>query len=420
MKEKIPGYHQLVRPYHLMRAVWAGMKYGWPGRDLRVIGVTGTNGKTTTSMMIWRMLNKAGRKAGVMTTVGWGVEEIEQQVEHMTTMPVMELNRRMAEIRKKGAEFLVLEVTSHALAQFRILGVPIEIGVLTNVTQDHLDYHGTLENYRKTKAKLLKKADFGIINADDTGSRVVAKLLKKTDKYITYGIKSGEKRAVEVEIGDFGIKYAFDDIKIQSSLPGEFNVYNSLAAAVVGEKLGLSKREIGEGIKNLRQVPGRMQELKEGQNFRVIVDYAHTPDAFNQVFKALKVTKNKLITVTGGAGRRDASTREERGRIAAKYSRMLIVTEDDSRDEAPEEIAEEFVRGAEQEGLERGKTVLVELERGRAFDLALTQARAGEMILILGKGHEKTILRKEGAVEFEDVVEMKKRLKNKIGTKSAK
>ena len=167
VKDKIPAYDSLVVPYHLAQGAVAAAKYKFPARKMTVIGVTGTNGKTTTCFMIWKMLNSAGRKAGLMTTVAWGVDRLHKQVEHMTTVDANTLNRRIDAIARKGAKYLVLEVTSHALVQNRIMGVPIDIAVMTNVTHEHLDYHKTFENYRDAKRRLFKKANFGVVNADD-------------------------------------------------------------------------------------------------------------------------------------------------------------------------------------------------------------------------------------------------------------
>ena len=185
IKEKIPFYDKLVLPYHAGKAAIYGTIYGFPGRKLKVIGVTGTNGKTTTSFMIWKMLNESGRRTGVMTTVGWGVDEIHEQMEHMTTVDCGVLNKRIRKIVEAGAEYLVLELTSHALAQYRALGVPIEIAVMTNVTHEHLDYHKTFENYRDAKRKLFKQAKYGVINADDPSAGYFE---EDVDEYVTYGI----------------------------------------------------------------------------------------------------------------------------------------------------------------------------------------------------------------------------------------
>ena len=437
LMDKIPNYNKLVIPYHVLRADLAAHRYGFPGKRMRVIGVTGTNGKTSTCFLIWKMLNAAGHKTGLMTTVAWGVDKLEKQIEHMTTVDAKTLNFRMKKIADAGAEFLVLEVTSHALAQHRTFGVPIEIAVMTNVTHEHLDYHKTFENYRDAKRRLFKMAKYGVVNEDDKSWAYFAKDVKE---YITYGINSGILRAKDVRLGAQGVEYSVDDegsardklvaddkhvsgdkyalrdmLRIKTKIPGEFTVYNSLAAVAVGLKLGLSKEQISQGILALDSVEGRMNRVDMGQNFEVIVDYAHTPDAFLKVYESVVPgKKGRIISLFGGAGRRDESTRGERGEIAARNSDIVIITEDDSRDENPAEIAEEFVKGAEQAGFLRGKNLLVELNREKAIQMAVDLAKKDDIVLILGKGHEKTILRATGAVPFEDLKVTREALKKRL------
>ena len=437
LMDKIPNYNKLVIPYHVLRADLAAHQYGFPGKRMRVIGVTGTNGKTSTCFLIWKMLNTAGHKTGLMTTVAWGVDKLEKQIEHMTTVDAKTLNYRMKKIADAGAEFLVLEVTSHALAQHRTFGVPIEIAVMTNVTHEHLDYHKTFENYRDAKRRLFKMAKYGVVNEDDKSWSYFAKDVKE---YITYGINSGILRAKDVKLGAQGVEYSVDNegsvgdkhaaenkqmrgnknssgdmLRIKTKIPGEFTVYNSLAAVAVGLKLGLSKEQISQGILALDSVEGRMNRVDMGQNFEVIVDYAHTPDAFLKVYESLVPgKKGRIISLLGGAGRRDESTRGERGEIAARNSDIVIITEDDSRDENPAEIAEEFVKGAEQAGFLRGKNLFVELNREKAIQMAVDLAKKDDIVLILGKGHEKTILRATGAVPFEDLKVTEKALRKRL------
>ncbi len=414
MKEKLeqlPFYNSAVLPYHYLQSVIAGVKYGFPGKKLRIIGVTGTNGKTTTCFMIWNMLNQAGHKTGLMTTVAWGVQKLTPELGHMTTVDAFTLNQRIAKIAQEGAEFLVLEITSHALAEFRTLNIPIEIAVFTNLTHEHLDYHKTLTNYRNAKGKLFKKAKFSILNADDSATKYYTKIARE---YITYGIKNGENCATNIKLTVSGIKYSFGDINIETKIPGEFNVYNSLAAVLVGQKLGLSNTQIADGIKSLDSVEGRMNIIDEGQPFTVIVDYAHAPDALEKVFDSVKNHKGKVISVHGGAGRRDPSTRPIRGAILAKNSDLVIITEDDSRDENPETIAAGFIQGAEKAGKILGKNLIKELDRKKAIKLALESAKPGDLVLILGKGHEKTILRADGPHDFEDIKVTKQLIRDYI------
>ena len=446
--EQVPFYNQVVKPWHLAQAVVASAKYDFPAKKLRVIGVTGTNGKTTTCFMIWKMLNEAGRKAGLLTTVAWGgvggdetdvVDEgedarhLHRQFEHMTTERAEVLNQRMRAVADAKAEFLVLEVTSHALSQFRTWGVPVEIAVFTNLTHEHLDYHKTMERYRAAKLKLFKQAEYGVVNADDENVGYFETALGPRH-YSSYGIKNGQIRAIGVKLAENGISYSCGDIsgfgdyssgdikelKIRTQIPGIFNVYNSLAAVAVGLKVGLTGEQIEQGIAALTAVEGRMTRIREGQDFEVIVDYAHAPDALEKVFRSVKPAQRartasgrkssgqlgpgrRIIAVHGGAGRRDSSTRALRGEILGRESDVVIITEDDSRDEDPRKIAAQFVEGAEKAGKRMGEDLFVELDRRKAIEKAIKMARKGDLVLILGKGHEKTILRKEGAVAFEDI-----------------
>ena len=428
LMDRVPNYNNLVIPYHKLKAMAMAYKYKFPGKRMKVIGVTGTNGKTSTCFLIWKMLNIAGCKTGLMTTVAWGVDKLEEQVEHMTTVDTETLNQRMQKIAESGAEFLVLEITSHALAQNRIFGVPIEVAVMTNVTHEHLDYHKTFENYRDAKRKLFKMAKYGVINEDDKSWSYFADDVKE---YITYGINGGILRAEKVELLAEGVKYQVEIpnvnfgnnkkktkneiAKIRAHIPGKFTVYNSLAAMAVGLRLGLSVPEIETGILALESVEGRMNRVNEGQDFEVIVDYAHTPDAFLKVFESVVPGKKKrIISLFGGAGRRDESTRAERGEIGAKNSDIVIVTEDDSRDEDRKIIAEEFAKGAEKEGKILGKDLFIILDREEAIQKAIDLAKKDDIVLVLGKGHEKTILRAEGAVPFEDLKVTRKILKKKM------
>ena len=387
-------------PYHLLQSIAAAFRYHFPARHLHVIAVTGTNGKTTTSFMIWQMLRHAGYKVGLMTTVAWGVNDLQPELGHMTTVDAFTLNRRIAKLASQDIDYLVLEVTSHALAQHRILGIPIDIAVFTNLTHDHLDYHKTFANYRAAKGKLFKKAHFSIINADDKSAKYFESLSKQ---YITYGIKSGKNRAKSIKLSVSGVKYSSGDINIETNIPGEFNVYNSLAAALVGQKLGLTPHQISTGIKSLDSVEGRMNIISEGQPFTVIVDYAHAPDALEKVFDSVKDHQGHIISVHGGAGRRDPSTRPIRGRILAEHSDYVIITEDDTRDEDLTAIMQGFLDGATKAGKTLDKDLFAIPDRRQAIKKALQLAQPGDLVLVLGKGHEKTILRPDGPHDFEDI-----------------
>lgn len=388
---------------HLAEAIIFNVIYRFPGRDLKVIGVTGTNGKTSTSFIIHKMLVDAGYNTALMTTVAWGVnDDIKPQTEHMTSVGVPTLMKRLRYLRNKQADWLVLEVTSHALAQHRIWGVPISVAVMTNITHEHLDYHGTFENYRDAKRKLFKIANrskkglrTGIINADDPSAGLFAKDVLHP---VTYGVEGTNLKATNIQLSPDGVKYdvkmAGETLHIACKLPGSFNVYNSLAAVGVGHAIGLSKKQIERGIAALEGVEGRMTRIDEGQDFNVIVDYAHTPDSFEKLFKDLKpVVKGKLIVLFGSAGRRDAEKRAVQGRLAGKYADVVVLTEEDDRDMDGLEIMDEIAAGAESSGKTREKDLFLVHDRAEAIEFAVRKAKKGDTVLLLGKGHEKDILR---------------------------
>ncbi len=413
VKEKIPFYDSLVIPYHVGKAAFWGARYGFPGRKLKVIGVTGTNGKTTTSFMIWKMLNNAGRKAGLMTTVGWGVDEIHEQMEHMTTVDSSILNKRIKKIADAGVEYLVLELTSHALAQHRSLGIPIEVAVMTNVTHEHLDYHKTFERYRDAKRKLFKQAKYGVVNADDPSAEYFE---SDIERYVTYGVDYGELKAENIKLKPDGVEYVIPsekDLKIKTQIAGIFNVYNSLACVAVGKRLGLSDSEIKDGIFALAEVEGRMVKVDEGQNFTAIMDYAHTPDAFEKLLPDMKkATTGRLIVVFGSAGgRRDPSKRKPMGEIAGEHADILVLTEEDDRDTPGEEILEQIAEGAREKGKKDGESIFKILNRPKAILEACKMAKKGDTVLFLGKGNEKTIERADGAHAYYELDEIKKALR---------
>lgn len=405
VKKLIPrGLFQQIEPLgHLSEAVLINTLYGFPLRGLKVIGVTGTNGKTSTSFMIHRMLHEAGYKVGLMTTVAYGAgDDIKPQVAHMTSVSVPELMLRTKELKKQGIEWLVLETTSHALAQHRVWGVPYSIAVMTNVTHEHLDYHGTFERYVAAKKLLFTQTNsnksglrVGVINADDPSAEAFAEAIAHP---ILYGLNSGDLRAQNVKLSPSKSTYTAvagdESYNITCHLPGSFNVANSLAAIGVGRAVGLSKAQIEQGIAALTSVEGRMNRIDEGQDFDVIVDYAHTPDSFEKLFKDLKpVIKGKLIVLFGSAGRRDKAKRAEQGKLAGQYADEVIVTEEDDRDMDGQEIMDHIAAGAEASGKIRDKNLLLVHDREEAILFALKRAQKGDTVLLLGKGHEKDILR---------------------------
>ena len=413
VKKMIPnGVFQAVEPTgHLVEAMIMTTKYGFPGRKLKVIGVTGTNGKTTTSFMIHTMLHDAGIKSALITTVGYGIgDDIIHQKQHITSPKAAVLQQRLKAFAEAGVEWVVLETSSHGLAQHRVWGVPYQVAVMTNITHDHLEYHGTFERYLEAKTKLFKITNkhglkFGVANAEDPNADM---FLKYVDNKTTYGIKKGELQAKSVNLKSDGTTYtAFigdDNYEIKVNIPGEFNVSNSLAAIAVGRKLGLTKQQIEQGIAALKTVEGRMNLIEAGQKFKVIVDFASTPDGYQKFFESMRpLVKGKLIAVFGSAGRRDETKRAEQGSIAGKYADVVVLTEEDDRDEDGAYILKQIAEGATSQGKKENKDMFTVHSREEAIGFAMTLAKnKNDAVVLLGKGHEKTIERADGEYPWDE------------------
>jgi UDP-N-acetylmuramoyl-L-alanyl-D-glutamate--2,6-diaminopimelate ligase len=416
VKKLIPsGLFRAIEPFgHLLEAVFWNCVYGFPARGLKVIGITGTNGKTTTSFLVHRMLTEAGYKTGLMTTVAWGVgNDIRPQVHHMTNVPSRELMQRLKAMKAEGVEWLVLETTSHALAQHRVWGVPYSVAVMTNITHEHLDYHKTFERYVAAKRKLFELAQrnkkglqMGIANLDDPNGASFATVTRNS---ILYGLEAGDVRAHNVKLGSDGVRYTAkaqdENYDIDCHIPGSFNVYNSLAAVCVGRAVGLTREQIEQGIAALQGVEGRMTALDEGQSFSVIVDFAHTPDSFEKLLKDLRpVVKGKLVVLFGSAGRRDEAKRAIQGELAGQYADEVVVTEEDDRDVDGMEIMNQIASGAEKSGKTRDKNLFLVHDRTQAIKFAVGRASSkDDTVLLLGKGHEKTIERADGEHPWDEI-----------------
>jgi UDP-N-acetylmuramoyl-L-alanyl-D-glutamate--2,6-diaminopimelate ligase len=424
VKKVIPktAFRQIEPKGHLAEAAILHTVNRFPLKGLKVIGVTGTNGKTTTCFLIHRMLHQAGYKVGLMTTVAYGSgDNIKPQIEHMTNVPVPTFIKRIKELKSDGIEWLVLEATSHGLAQYRLWGVPFSVAVLTNITHEHLDYHGTFTRYVAAKKRLFTQTDHnkrglraGVINADDDSAD---KFLKTIKRPITYGINNGNVRAKDIKLEPNKVTYTAvsgdEKYNVICHIPGSFNVYNSLAAVSVGIELGLTNRQIEKGIAALLGVEGRMTEIDEGQAYTLIVDFAHTPDSFERLFKDLRpVVKGKLIVMFGSAGRRDKAKRDLQGQLAGKYADEVIITEEDDRDEDGISILEEIANGAKKAGKIVNDNLFLILNRLEAINFAVTRAKTKyDMVLLLGKGHEKTIERSEGEHPWDEISSAKLALK---------
>ena len=391
--------------------------YDYPSKKMRVIGITGTNGKTTTTYLIREILKTAGYKVGLIGTIQMMIgEEIFPM--HNTTPNVIDLQNIFCTMLEKNVDYVVMEVSSHALAENRIAGIEFDTAIFTNLTQDHLDYHKTMENYKLTKAKLFeivsrsgkKENKNAVINIDDAAG------LEMLKHKITYGIeKNSTLRAAEINIKstgtNFKIRGEFGAINLNLHLTGIFNVYNILAAVGAALAENISFDKIKKALENFRSVPGRFERIFADIPFEIIVDYAHTPDGVKNVLEtARQITKNKIITVFGCGGDRDKTKRPIMGRIAAELSDIVIATSDNPRTENPEEILNEIEVGVK-EKIEN-KTYEKISDRRRAIFHAVEIAKAGDVILILGKGHENYQILKDETIHFDDREVAQEAIKN--------
>jgi UDP-N-acetylmuramoyl-L-alanyl-D-glutamate--2,6-diaminopimelate ligase len=419
---------ETINKYHLAMAVLANIVYRFPAKELRVIGVTGTNGKTTTCHMITSVLQGAGRKVGMTTTINFQIadQKFENNLKMTTVSPFM-LQRFLRKMVNAGCEDAVIEVTSIALEQHRLWGIPFHTVVFTNLTHDHLDYHKTMTEYRQAKEKLFaNNPTLSIVNADDP---VASEFLKyPAQLHLTYGLNGQPPVAAKKVYAkpggtDFVVVVGQRQAALNLPLPGIFNVYNALAAATVGIGLAIDIDDIVAGLRTIEPVPGRMEVIDQGQAFTVIVDYAHTPDALQKVYETVKPTvRGKLISVLGATGRRDKTKRPFLGALAGKYADYIFVTNEDPYDEDPMTIIKEVAVGIPKGRPKKGRMKINKeseinikyrdtgediswwkvLDRKEAIERALEMARPQDVVLVTGKGAEKVMAVGDKLVPFSD------------------
>ncbi|BAF60047.1 UDP-N-acetylmuramyl tripeptide synthase [Pelotomaculum thermopropionicum SI] len=371
--------------------------YGNPSFKMKLIGVTGTNGKTTTTSLIADILAGAGCRVGLIGTVNNRIGDRVLPVKH-TTPESADLQQLLHEMVIEKVDACVMEVSSHALALHRVDGSEFDLAVFTNLTQDHLDFHRDMEDYLESKLKLFKwlgrpghkrEAGIAVINADDPHAGQFIRAAGGT--VYTYGIKNAaDVRAESISIGArgacFGVAGKWGRLRLDLRITGLFNVYNALAAFTASAAMGVPAEEIKEALEKARGAPGRFEMVDSGQDFAVVVDYAHTPDGLENILKtARKITEGRLITVFGCGGDRDRTKRPLMGGIAARYSDFAIITSDNPRTEDPLKIIKEIEEGMKTAGWERYVT---EPDRRKAIRLAVEMARRGDVVVIAGKGHE--------------------------------
>jgi UDP-N-acetylmuramoyl-L-alanyl-D-glutamate--2,6-diaminopimelate ligase len=371
-------------------ALLAGRFFGDPSGSLLVAGVTGTNGKTTVAFLLESILQEAGFETGLLGTISYRWKSHEEPAGR-TTPESVDIQRMMREMADSGACAVSMEVSSHALALDRVAGIRFKAAVFTNLTRDHLDFHGTLEAYGKAKSLLfgmLEPDGIAVINADDPAAEVM--LAASTGRKTTYGMKAGNPdyrildAGMEGRLTRFSLSRGGRILPFATPLWGRFNVANAAAAAVAGLELGFDGESVRRGILGMERVPGRMEGFFSKSGIRVLVDYAHTPDALANVIDAARgFTKGRLMTVFGCGGDRDRGKRPEMGRIASLGSDHAFVTSDNPRGENPRRIIDDVLAGVPE-----GRTVDVLPDRGEAIRAALREARPGDTVLLAGKGHE--------------------------------
>jgi len=371
--------------------------FGRPSERLTVIGVTGTDGKSTVASLATEMLTLCGRRPGQIGTVWTTIGEAWLPNDQRTTTPeALELQEQLRRMVEADNDAVVMEATSHGLALERTRNCRFAVGVITNLTSEHLEFHGTLDAYRAAKARLIEEAPTAILNADDASFVYFRE--RARDRVITYGIDAeADLRAAHLVADAAGTWFQLESPRWQGSvgipMPGRFNVSNALATLAVGEALGLDLEQAAQALNDTLGVPGRMQRIDAGQPFAVVVDYAHTADALAKVLRTLRpLTAGRLIAVFGSAGERDATKRAPMGRVAAELADMVVVTDEDPRLEDPRTINEAIADGARAAGAREGQSLFVIGDRREAIAHAIGLAREGDVILLAGKGHESSII----------------------------
>jgi UDP-N-acetylmuramoyl-L-alanyl-D-glutamate--2,6-diaminopimelate ligase len=445
-QEELPAYQPdiayiKVKDSRFAMSPVAAAFYGFPSRRLGVIGVTGTEGKSTTVYLIWQLLALAGKKAGFISTVQFSAGgEAQWNSEHQTTPEAPAVHRLLAEMAAAGTEYAVLEASSHGLSPRtnRLGDAAFDAAVMTNVTHEHLEFHGTWEQYREDKANLFRALDrfphdklpggpvpaFGVVNADDKSAAYFAAAAGQ--RCYTYSTANAGGAKVEadlsllsIESGAGGNRYEVRiretgrRLSVQDQLPGAFNAGNVLAALLTAS--AILKRPVEELIPlvpSLKPVRGRMTVIDRGQPFEVLVDYAHTPSSFQTIFPPLRrrISRGRIISLFGSAGERDTAKRPQQGRIAAEWSDCVILTDEDPRGEEPMAILREIAAGIEGDRWQEGENLFLIPERPAAIRRALSLARPGDLVLLLGKGHENSIIYSKETRRYDEIGEAEKAL----------
>jgi len=380
--------------------------YGRPAEALALVGITGTNGKTTTSFLVDSVLRAAGYRTGLFGTIVYRTPKGETPAKH-TTPESLELQKFFAQIREEGGTHASMEVSSHALALDRVWGCRFAAAIFTNLTRDHLDYHKTMEAYGAAKRRLFEGTGagaprVGVVNRDDPWWEQLAGLAERT---LSYGLGPGaevttKRFALSFTGLEFTVEWPGGKLEIRSPLVGKINVYNILAATAAAIGMGIPREAIERGIGECRRVPGRFERVDCGQPFLVIVDYAHTDDALRNLLETARELnpKGRIITLFGCGGERDRTKRPLMGEAAGRMSDLVVLSSDNPRGEDPGSIIDEVLPGLKRTGAE----YVVETDRSRAVQMAIERARAGDIVLLAGKGHETYQVLRERTIEYDD------------------
>jgi UDP-N-acetylmuramoyl-L-alanyl-D-glutamate--2,6-diaminopimelate ligase len=410
--------------------------HGHPARKLRVIGVTGTDGKTTTVEFIHSILAAAGHKTGMISTVEALIgDEHYATGFHVTTPDALQVQGYLAQMVNAGTEYAVLEATSHGLAQHRVTACDFDVAVVTNVTHEHLDYHRTFEAYLEAKARLFRdlassfrKPDtpkVSILNADDSSFEHLRKI--PADRYLTYGLEQpADVTARDIvhtpKVTTFIAVTPGGEFAVRTELPGPFNVYNTLAAITVCVSQSVPFEAMQEGIEAVRGVPGRMERVDAGQDFTAIVDFAHTPNALRRALEtARRMTAGQVIVVFGCAGLRDVAKRPMMGEIAGRLADRIVITAEDPRTEDLDAIMAQIATGCERAGRREGEDYWCVGDRGEAIEFAVKMALAGDLVIVTGKGHEQSMCFGTTEVPWDDREAVRQALnrESKIGNRKS-
>jgi len=371
-------WQRIKNIYHFFVAIFANILFFFPSRKLKVIAVTGTDGKTTTVNLIYHILKSSGARVSMISSIAAVIDGKSYNTgAHVTTPTSFLLQKFLRKARNKKSEYFVLEVTSHAIDQSRIVGIPIKVGVLTNVTNEHLDYHKTYNNYLQTKMKLLEKAKICVVNNDDSSYMFLAevKSQKTQGNWITYGLSE----SADYNEDTFNIK--------ENNLLGEFNKYNVLASVAACKALGIADESIKKALKTFHMPIGRVDYVYQ-EDFSVMIDFAHTSNASEQILKAVRpIVKGSLIHVFGSAGERDVLKRPFLGEISSKYCDIIILTAEDPRTEDVNTIIAEI-----EVGVRKGKCEVIRIpDRKEAIQAAVQMAKKDDLVLITGKSQEDSM-----------------------------